>query len=127
MQQDFFFIRVNKKNVKVKYSDISCVEASRNYIRINTGQQSFMVLLSMRQVEELLPPCTFCRVHRSYIVSLQHLTSFDNTCVYINEKIIPVGEQYKNVLPQMVTVVHSDVRRPTDIKMGTYEIMETAN
>ena len=61
-------------NVKVNFHDILFVEACRNSIQVITWQQQFMVLLSMHQMEEILPETIFCQVHSSYIVSLNHIT-----------------------------------------------------
>jgi len=43
----------------------------------------------MKQLEEHLPADLFCRVHRSYIVSIDHVMAFDNTTVYLKDVEVP--------------------------------------
>ena len=67
---NFFFIRTDNKYVKVNFHAISDVEACDNYVRRYTmhANKSFIVLLSMKQMEKVLLCKLFCRVRRSYIV-----------------------------------------------------------
>ena len=116
MPEHSIFIRVEKKNVKVRFEDIQFVEACKNYIRIVTVQRAFMVLLSLRQLSEILPEKDFCRIHRSFIVSMQHLTAFDQSWAYVNDIMLPIGLLYKDVLTGRVNMVYSDVR-PTLLSM----------
>src|SRR6266536_360186 len=107
---NFFFIRTDNKYVKVNFHEINYVEACGNYVRIVTPNKSFIVLLSMKQMEKVLPCKLFCRVHRSYIVALNSITAFDHELVYLDNKHIPLSDFYKNRLQEKVIIVLSDVR-----------------
>lgn len=108
-QQPYFFIRLDNQCVKINYSDISFIEASRNFVRIITEQKTYLVLMSLKQAEAILPPQQFCRVHRSYILSLDKVSSFDYynaEIVYGGKKAsIPIGHLYRDSLYQRITVV----------------------
>jgi len=52
----------------------------------------------MRQVEETLPQDRFCRIHRSYIVSINHIKKFNNKTVNVGDKNLPIRDQYRNIL-----------------------------
>jgi hypothetical protein len=67
-------------------------------------------LMSLTQLEKELPASQFCRVHRSFIVSLHHINSFNHENVYLDDLTIPVNPVYKNVLPSKVKVLVSDTR-----------------
>jgi DNA-binding LytR/AlgR family response regulator len=114
--QPFFFIRSDHRYVKVPFADILYLEADRNYIRIACRDKTHLVLLSLKQMEDVLPAKMFCRVHRSYIVALSVIHSIDNNHVYLesipNHKslAIPVGSQYRKALNQHLNLVFSDVR-----------------
>jgi DNA-binding LytR/AlgR family response regulator len=103
--QPFFFIKDKGKYVKVCFEEIAYIEALDNYIRLFTDAKAYMVLSTMKQLETLLPAEFFCRIHRSYIVSLGRITSFDKYNVYLGSKNLPLSEQYKNVLHQSVVLV----------------------
>ena len=103
--QSFFFIRQDGRNVKVDHHSILYIEARKNYTRLVMTDRMAMVLITLKQWEKILPPELFCRVHRGYIVSVGRMLSFDNKFVYLPGVNIPVGEQYRSALPEMVTIV----------------------
>jgi len=112
--QDFLFIKVGKKFSKIYFSEIMYTEAVKKYVRIITPKRVHLILASMCLVEKTLPPNQFCRIHRSYIVSLQYLTDFDSDLVYMKDKIFPIGKQYKDVLHDRVIILSSDTRTEFD-------------
>ena len=109
--QSFFFIRQDGRNVKVDLHNILYIEARKNYTRLVMTDRSAMVLITLKQWENILPTDLFCRVHRGYIVSIERILSFDNKFVYLPGMNIAIGEQYKNALPSTVTIVASETPR----------------
>jgi hypothetical protein len=85
------FIRHNRCFEKIDFTAIHYVEANLNYVRIVTADQIYMVLSTLKQVEDALPPAQFCRIHRSYVVSIAQIRTFDNHYVYLPDKTLPVG------------------------------------
>jgi len=96
--QDFFFLKTNGDYTRIDYSDITYIECLKNYVRVVTAKKTFIFLATMKHVEEILPQDKFCRIHRSYIVSLKQISRFDQKYVYVGEKKFPVSEQYRNAL-----------------------------
>ena len=103
-----FFIRCDGKFIRVDTREIRYLEAMKNYVKIVTGSKSYLVLISLRQLEQELPADQFCRVHRSYIVSLAHIQSFDQDTVYLEEGMIPINPHYKQALQKRVKLLISD-------------------
>ena len=120
---NFFFIRTDNRFVKVNFHEISYVEACGNYVRIVTANKSFIVLLSMKQMEKVLPCKLFCRVHRSYIVALNSITAFDHELVYLDNKHIPLSDYYKNLLQEKVMIVLSEVRHQPKLSNVSIETL----
>lgn len=108
--QDFFFLKTNGDYTRVNYSDIIYVECLKNYVRIVTTKKIFVVLVTMKHVEEMLPHDKFCRIHRSYLVSLNQINRFDNKYVNVGEKRLPVSEQYRNILLEKFTILTPESR-----------------
>lgn len=106
--QEFFFVREDGKYVKVSFGEIIYVEGWRNYCKVVTPKKTFVILVTMKQVEEFLPASMFCRIHKSWIVALERIVSFDNEVVFLNDMTLPVGEQYKNRLLNSVTILVSE-------------------
>ena len=106
---DYLFIKVEKNYHKLKLSEILYIQAEKKYVNIVTATKSHLVLTSITQIEKLLPKGLFCRIHRSYIISLEHTNKFNCEFVYIENKKIPVSEHYKNVLKSSVIVLASGI------------------
>ena len=117
--QPYFFIDAGKRYVKISFTDILYFEACRNYVRIVTKHGSHMALLSLRQLEQMLPPEKFCRIHRSYIVFIDAINSFASENVYIKDKVLPIGETYNKALQQRITLVVSDYMRENKKSLPT--------
>jgi DNA-binding LytR/AlgR family response regulator len=96
--RDFIFINVQKKKVKIQFSDILYIESQREYIKITTLRNDFLTKMSTNEIEGLLPSSAFRRIHRSYIVSLQKIDSYTAEQVEINGVSIPIGKGFKESL-----------------------------
>jgi DNA-binding LytR/AlgR family response regulator len=92
----FLFIKSEYKVLRINLSDIKYIEGMREYVRIYlVGQRPIMTIVSMKKIEEYLPKNKFMRVHRSYIVNLEKVTTIDrNRIVFDNNTYIPVSGQY---------------------------------
>jgi DNA-binding LytR/AlgR family response regulator len=102
---EFFFIKDGPEYVKILFTSILYIQADNKYCTIVTTRRKYMVLQSINSFEKMLPAKIFCRIHRSYIVSLIHTVSFNHTSVNVSEVHLPIGKQYKSVLPKRVTVL----------------------
>lgn len=109
--QPYFFIDAGKQRfIKISFADIVYIEGCRNYVRLVTTKGSHMALLSLRQLETMLPPEKFCRIHRSYIVSIDCIQSFATDKVYIQDKVLPIGVSYSysKALQKRITIVTNE-------------------
>lgn len=111
--QPYIFIRIDGRNVRFRLTEIVYIEAQRNYIRIVTDSRQWLVLMTIHQMKQLLPEKDFCRVHRSYIVSIDKMDSFDRDRVYLHkrEMTIPIGNAFRNELERRIVLVTSEVQR----------------
>ncbi|MDR1173115.1 MAG: LytTR family transcriptional regulator, partial [Bacteroidales bacterium] len=58
--------------------------------------------MTMKTVQRLLPEKEFVRIHKSFIVAVSKIKSFNSEQVITNRKQIPVGRSYrKDFLEQM--------------------------
>jgi DNA-binding LytR/AlgR family response regulator len=94
---DYIFLKVEYQLVKVVLKDITHVEAYKDYVKVHLASKNhpLLSLTSMKNMEELLPGDRFMRVHRSYIVSLNHIDSVSKNVIHIGEQRIAVGDLYK--------------------------------
>jgi two-component system LytT family response regulator len=77
-ENDFLFIKSEYKLVRINLNDIRYIEGMKEYVRIHlSGQKPVMTLLSMKSLEEKLPESKFMRVHRSFIVNTDKITTVE--------------------------------------------------
>ena len=107
--QDFLFFRVEKAYIKLRFADIMYVQAEKKYVNLVATDKCYTTLCSIGHVEKILPSEIFCKVHRSYIVSLEHTAKFDNEFVYIRNRKIPISEQYRSVLKNSVITLNCEL------------------
>lgn len=97
--KDFIFVNTQKKKVKILFADIVYVESQREYVKIATTKQAYVSKISTHEIEQLLPPQAFKRVHRSFIVSLDKIEAYTADAVEVSGGVqIPVGRGYREVL-----------------------------
>jgi two-component system LytT family response regulator len=66
-------IRVGEKTIFVPVDSVDRIEASQNYVRLQTGQASHLLHVSMNAIEASLDPESFLRIHRSHIVNVRRI------------------------------------------------------
>jgi two-component system LytT family response regulator len=101
---EYLFVKSGYKIVRICMKDIIYIEGMREYVRIHlTTGKSLMPLVSLRYLEEQLPSDKFMRVHRSYIVNLEKITTIDRLRIIFNGDVyIPVSEQYKEAFQKFI-------------------------
>lgn len=93
---DFIFVKTEHKIQKVYLHDILFIEGLKDYISIFTSAERIITLQGMKKMEDALPERHFVRVHKSYIVALNKIDSIERSRIQIGEKIIPVGDTYRD-------------------------------
>lgn len=96
--RDFIFLNVQKKKVKILFADILYIESQREYIKIVTTKNTFLSKMSTHEIEAMLPPTLFKRIHRSFIVSINKIDSYTAEMVELTGFSIPIGRGYREVL-----------------------------
>lgn len=94
---DFIFIKSEYHIEKIVLNDLLYVEGMKDYLSFQLTKGRVLSLMNFRQAEALLPERSFLRVHKSYIVAIQHIKTIERNRICIADKLIPVGETYKDV------------------------------
>ena len=93
---EFFFVKCDQKLEKINLADVLFVEALANYVIIHTSQRRYVTYLTLKGIEEKLPPNNFVRIHKSYLVSVAAIQSIDRDEVkLIQQKRLPISKHYK--------------------------------
>jgi DNA-binding LytR/AlgR family response regulator len=95
---DYLFVKGDSKNkyLKLRYADILYVEGLKNYVSIVVPGQRIITYLTLRELESQLPRPPFVRVHKSFIISLDHLRMVEGNALLVGNESITVGETYRD-------------------------------
>ena len=102
-EQTFIFVKTDKKGMKIKvdFNNILFIEGMNNYVGINTKKgEKIMTLMNMKHFEEILPKNEFLRVHESYIIAIDAITSIEGNEVVLGKLTVPIGITYKEALDE---------------------------
>jgi DNA-binding LytR/AlgR family response regulator len=102
----FFFVKSDGRYYRIRFDEILYIEGCRNYIKIVTTSKSYMVLFSLKAIEKFLPSDLFTRIHKSFIVSLEKVYSFDSDFVFLDGRELPIGLQFKGEIEKAVMIAH---------------------
>ena len=95
--QDYVFLKTGYEQVKVQFDDILYLNAEGNYINVVLVTGKILTRMTFSEMEALLPPSNFIRIHRSYIVNKDHVDKIERHQVTIRNEILPVSENYRNL------------------------------
>jgi DNA-binding LytR/AlgR family response regulator len=103
----YFFVKADKKLVKVNFDDILYIEGLKDYVIIRTEQSRVITLQTMKSLEDKLPIEIFRRIHRSYIVNMTKIVALDGNVVEVMEKnavkSLPIGKNYRDELHEAIS------------------------
>lgn len=98
------FIKTDSKLVQINTEDILWIEALGNYMRIFTKDDKFTILSTMKDIVSKLPSEHFSRVHRSFVIRLDKITSIEDNHISIKNKKINIGKAYKDELSKKLNM-----------------------
>ena len=106
---DFFFVKADKKLIKIHFNEILYIEGLKDYVIIKKNNGRVIALQTMKSLEQKLPDNIFMRVHRSYIVNIHKIKAIVGNAIEILEggqaKHIPIGKNYKD---DLIAIVESN-------------------
>jgi len=94
LAEPFIYVKIDREFQRIALDELLYIESIKNHVKLVTKDKVFITLMSISEIELKLPP-NFLRIHRSYIVSTQHIQKFTHTYVIIKNQTIPVGDYYK--------------------------------
>ncbi len=95
IESDSFFVRSDRKMVKVNLDEILYIESLGDYVKIHISSGTIITRETLSNVEAKLPDRRFLRSHRSFIVSVKSISGYTNEYIEVNKKAIPISRSYK--------------------------------
>jgi DNA-binding LytR/AlgR family response regulator len=92
---DHIYVSSERKQIKILLNDILYLESMKDYVVIYKTDSKIITKNTLSHFEGLLPPASFLRIHRSYIVSISKILSVTKSSIGIGKKELVIGKQYK--------------------------------
>jgi len=96
VEDEYILVKSDRKYFKVNLEDILFIEGLKDYVIIQMESQRIISRMTLKAIHELLPPSTFFRINRSYIINKKYIDSFDNNDVFIRNYEIAIGSSYRD-------------------------------
>jgi DNA-binding LytR/AlgR family response regulator len=75
--------------------DILYLEADNNYVQLYTPERKFALRVSLGQLLEKIQCKKLVRIHRSYAVNIDRMSSFSDGEVCLGKVTLPLGRNYR--------------------------------
>lgn len=89
-------VRADRKDIFILLSDITYVEALKDYMLIHTNAGNIVTNCTLKHLSAQLPENDFIRIHRSYIVNRQKISAIGAGFVMVGNKELPVSGSYRS-------------------------------
>lgn len=105
-EKNYIFVRSNSVLTKIKINEIIYIQAMGDYVNIFTNEDKrHTVHITLKAIEEKLPNTLFYRLHRSYLIAINHIDNVEESTAYIGKHPIPIGEQFKKELLKKINLI----------------------
>jgi DNA-binding LytR/AlgR family response regulator len=101
-EKSFIFVKTEYRLEKLSLNEILYIEGMRDYRRIHTIDKRIMTLQTFKEFEQEIPQNIICRVHKSFMVSLDKIVSVERDRIKIKDVLIPVSETYKKEFLELI-------------------------
>ncbi|QMU65782.1 MAG: response regulator [Flavobacteriaceae bacterium] len=99
------YVNVDRRLVKISFSDINIIEAKGDYIKIKTDNKNHIVHSTLKKIEDKLPTDLFLKIHRSYIINLSKIIDIEDNSVLIKQDVIPVSRSNRSELMKRLNLL----------------------
>lgn len=102
---DYLFIKTDGKNnyEKVYINDICYIEGLKNYVAIHLINKQIITYNTLKYIEESLLKYDFIKIHKSYIVSVNHIEKTSSISVFINQNQLPLGDTFRKAFFERIS------------------------
>lgn len=104
LETDAIFLKMGRKIQRFNYGSIDYVEAFGIYSKVYAGEQMNLVNERLSSLTRLLPSRLFMRVHKSYLINVNKISSYDRNNLWLGKTKIPIGKSYRPQLEGLLAL-----------------------
>jgi DNA-binding LytR/AlgR family response regulator len=103
LPREHIFIRSDGKFHRISFSDILYIEGMKDYLKIHTPEHVIITHQTMAEMENIVPPDRFLRIHKSYIVAVSRIKAIFGNSVDMEKVLLPIGLNYKDRVMDIIS------------------------
>jgi len=96
-EKNYIYFKTSGKLIKVMHEDFLFAQCVKDYILVQTKKGNYLVHMTMKYLNDLLPKNIFIRVHRSYFINKNFISLINKNHIILHGNEIPIGEKYRNL------------------------------
>jgi len=100
--EDYIFVKADNKLEKIHFAEILFAEGLENYVAIHTKDKKIITHLTLKMVQEKLPPGTFIQPHKSYLVAIDKINSIEGNILHIQHHQVPISKYQKEEVMEKI-------------------------
>ena len=104
LEKDAVFLKMGRKVQRFAFQSIDYVEAFGIYSKVYADGQMYLVNERLASLTALLPARQFIRVHKSYLIHIGKITSFDRHNIWLDQTKIPIGQSFRPSLEGLLSL-----------------------
>ncbi len=103
-EKDFIFVKTEYRLERIPLCEILYIEGMGDYRNVQTATKKILTLQTFSDLEKELPTNKFCRVHKSYIISIDKIISIERNRIKIGESLIPISDSYREKMYNLIGI-----------------------
>ncbi len=100
--EDYIFVKADTKLEKIAFADILFAEALENYVAIYTREKKVISHLTLKMLQEKLPPSAFVQPHKSYVIAIDKIRSIEGNILHIDQYQVPISKYQKEEIMEKI-------------------------
>lgn len=103
--KDHIFLKENKRLVRTSIEDILYIESTGDYAKFFTKDEMILVHSTLKNIQKLLDPGIFVKVHRSFVVNIKKIVDIEDNSLVITDRVIPISRAQRSELMKHIQVI----------------------
>ena len=97
-ENNYIFLKVDRRLIKINHGDIIYIEGYGDYLKVHTANQTYVTYMTFSKIEQLLPPSKFLRIHRSTMVNSDYIRFVEGNFLRVQDQDLAIGQSYREKL-----------------------------
>lgn len=102
VNETFIFVKVNGNTEKIYTHDILFIAAANNYSILHLVTKKIMIYYSLKHIAGMLPQDRFLKVHKSFVIAIDKVTSVNGNSISVKDNLIPISRKLKEVVRKRI-------------------------